>query len=104
MSLVERVRAAYRRIEQVDRPEIWIDLRPEADVLGEAQSPADLGRHFGATLYAREVDYLMDWEWARTADDVLWRRSKLGLRFNAHERAELAGYMAERLAGMGKRQ
>lgn len=75
-----------------------------ADVLGEAQSPADLGRHFGATLYAREVDYLMDREWARTADDVLWRRSKLGLRFNAHERAELAGYMAERLAGMGKRQ
>jgi allophanate hydrolase len=36
MSVLERVRAAYRRIEQVDRPEIWIDLRPEAEVLAEA--------------------------------------------------------------------
>ncbi|WP_298900120.1 glycerol-3-phosphate dehydrogenase [uncultured Devosia sp.] len=75
-----------------------------ADVLGEAQSTAELGAHFGTTLYAREVDYLMDREWAVTADDVLWRRSKQGLRFNAHETAELARYMAERLAGMGKRQ
>lgn len=74
------------------------------DVLGDAQSTAELGEHFGTTLYAREVDYLMDREWARTADDVLWRRSKQGLRFNAHEKAELARYMAERLAGLGKRQ
>ena len=40
------------------------------DLLGSAQSLADLGRHFGADLYAREVDYLMDKEWALAADDV----------------------------------
>ena len=50
-----------------------------ARVLGEAKSAADLGRHFGATLTEAEVRYLIDQEWAVTAEDVLWRRSKLGL-------------------------
>ena len=40
---------------------------------------AALGEHFGADLYAREVDYLVAHEWACTADDVLWRRTKAGL-------------------------
>lgn len=53
-----------------------------AEVLGDAQNLADLGRHFGADLTEREVDWLVSAEWARTADDVLWRRTKLGLRFN----------------------
>ena len=49
------------------------------DVLGEARTPADLGEHFGAGLYAREVDYFVRREWAVTAQDVLWRRTKAGL-------------------------
>ncbi|MGV3491014.1 MAG: glycerol-3-phosphate dehydrogenase [Devosia sp.] len=52
----------------------------------------------GAGLTAAEVDYLMDREWARTTDDVLWRRSKLGLRFTPEETAKLAEYMAARRA------
>ena len=40
---------------------------------------ADLGQDFGAGLYAKEVDYLVQYEWAQTAEDILWRRSKLGL-------------------------
>jgi glycerol-3-phosphate dehydrogenase len=40
---------------------------------------ADLGEDFGAGLTAAEVDYLIRREWARTAEDILWRRSKLGL-------------------------
>jgi len=40
------------------------------------------------------VRYLMQQEWARTEDDVLWRRSKLGLRFSADERARLGAFMA----------
>jgi len=40
------------------------------------------------------VHYLMDKEWARTADDVLWRRSKLGLRFNDAQRMMLDRFMA----------
>ena len=53
-----------------------------ADVLGDAESEADLGVDFGAGLYAREVDYFIDREWACTADDVLWRRTKAGLQLD----------------------
>ncbi len=48
-------------------------------MLGEAASMGDLGRHFGAMLYEAEVRYLVDHEWARRAEDILWRRGKLGL-------------------------
>jgi glycerol-3-phosphate dehydrogenase len=64
------------------------------DMLGDARGPADLGRCFGADLMEREVAWLMRTEWARTAADVLWRRSKLGLRFSAAEAQALADWMA----------
>jgi len=48
-------------------------------ILGEARQLADLGEHFGADLYEAELRYLVHAEWAMTAEDVLWRRSKLGL-------------------------
>jgi glycerol-3-phosphate dehydrogenase len=66
-----------------------------ADVLGDARSAADLGDVFGADLTEREVDWLVRSEWARTADDVLWRRSKLGLRFGKEETQTLAAYLAD---------
>jgi glycerol-3-phosphate dehydrogenase len=65
-----------------------------ADMLGDARATADLGRWFGADLSEREVDWLMRKEWARTAEDVLWRRSKLGLRIIATEAAAMAEYLA----------
>jgi glycerol-3-phosphate dehydrogenase len=49
----------------------------------------------GADLTAAEVRYLMAEEWAQTADDVLWRRSKLGLRVSPTERERLAQFMAD---------
>ena len=55
------------------------------NVLHAATRMDDLGARFGADLTAAEVRYLMTKEWAQTADDVLWRRSKLGLRFSAAE-------------------
>ena len=58
-------------------------------VIGAAQGINDLGRNYGADLYEREVDYLKDQEWAMTAEDVLWRRSKLGLHMKPEERANL---------------
>jgi glycerol-3-phosphate dehydrogenase len=64
-------------------------------VLGDAHSSADLGRAFGAGLSEAEVRYLIDNEWARTAEDVLWRRSKLGLRMTAEQVAALADFMRE---------
>ncbi len=65
-------------------------------ILGTAASPADLGEHFGHGLTAAEVDYLVAHEWARTADDILWRRTKLGLHFTPDETARLAAYLTER--------
>jgi glycerol-3-phosphate dehydrogenase len=64
-------------------------------LLGSAKSLADLGRSFGATLTAAEVNYLMSSEWAVNADDIVWRRSKLGLRLSADEIAALDGWIAD---------
>jgi glycerol-3-phosphate dehydrogenase len=62
-------------------------------VLGTAKTRADLGRAFGGTLTEAEVRYLMQREWARTAEDVVWRRSKLGLRLKPEEIAALDVWM-----------
>ena len=67
-------------------------------MLEGAASIADLGRHFGAGLYERELRYLMTTEWARTGEDVLWRRTKLGLEMGATEQAALARWMEKALA------
>ena len=67
------------------------------DLLAGAKTVADLGRHFGAGLHAREIDFLMDTEWARTAEDVIWRRTKLGLRLSSAEIESVANYVAQRL-------
>jgi glycerol-3-phosphate dehydrogenase len=64
-----------------------------SQILGIARSTADLGRHFGADLYEAEIRYLMEHEWARTAEDVLWRRTKRGLRLSREEGAALDDYM-----------
>ena len=67
-------------------------------MLGDAATAADLGQDFGATLTAREVEWLMNKEYAVTADDVLWRRSKLGLRMSPDQVAALQDWMTKRLA------
>ncbi|SOC58007.1 homodimeric glycerol 3-phosphate dehydrogenase (quinone) [Chromohalobacter canadensis] len=68
------------------------------NIVGDAKSLDDLGEHFGADLYAAEVDYLCDHEWARTAEDVLWRRSKLGLRLDDSAQQRLADYLTRSFA------
>ena len=64
-------------------------------VLGEARNLDELGRCFGGDLHEAEVRYLMAREWAETAEDVLWRRSKLGLRFSKEQVAELEAFMRD---------
>ncbi|CCE00393.1 glycerol-3-phosphate dehydrogenase [Bradyrhizobium sp. STM 3809] len=71
-----------------------------SEILGDATSRSDLGLAFGAQLTEAEVRYLMTREWARFPEDVLWRRTKLGLTLSAVERDALAGFMA-RAAGVG---
>ena len=62
-------------------------------ILGNAASAAGLGRDFGATLTEAEVTHLVRHEWARTADDIVWRRTKLGLRMTPAQIAELDDYL-----------
>jgi glycerol-3-phosphate dehydrogenase len=66
-------------------------------LLGNAAGFRDLGQDLGAGLTEREVEYLVREEWARTADDILWRRSRLGLRGGPELAAKLTDYLA--LAG-----
>jgi glycerol-3-phosphate dehydrogenase len=64
-------------------------------ILDGVTSAADLGIVFGADLTEREVRHLIQDEWARTADDILWRRTKLGLRLAPSEQDALRQFMAE---------
>jgi glycerol-3-phosphate dehydrogenase len=64
-------------------------------VFGNARSLDDLGERFAGDLTAAEVRYLMREEWAETADDVLWRRSKLGLHASREQTAGLERFMAD---------
>ena len=65
-------------------------------VLGDIQKPEELGQNFGAGLTAREIDRLVADEWAETADDILWRRTKCGLHMDASQRAAVGAYLASR--------
>jgi len=65
-------------------------------MLGEARSLDALGEDLGQQLYAQEVDYLRREEWATQVDDILWRRTKLGLAFSEPEKARLQRYLTER--------
>lgn len=62
-------------------------------VLKDAKQLSDLGFHFGHGLYEKEVVYLIEKEWARKIDDILWRRTKLGLFMQPHEQKELEKWM-----------
>lgn len=63
-------------------------------VLGSSRTMSDLGQHFGSGLTEAEVEYLRSHEWAERVDDVLWRRTKLGLHLSNVEQERLAQYMA----------
>jgi glycerol-3-phosphate dehydrogenase len=64
-----------------------------AQVLGTASTLDDLGTAFGAHLHAREIDYFVAHEWARCAEDVLWRRTKAGLHLTPEAREHVATYV-----------
>ncbi len=64
-------------------------------ILGDAQNMVDLGERFTGDLTGAEVRYLVENEWAQSADDVLWRRSKLGLNATAEERGKLTRFIVE---------
>ncbi|MEH6645424.1 glycerol-3-phosphate dehydrogenase [Sulfitobacter sp.] len=82
----------------------WVDRLVKAYgtdaflVLGDAKTAQDLGQDFGAHLTAREVEWLVENEFAHTAEDIVWRRSKLGLRLTKQEIEELDAWLAAKLS------
>jgi glycerol-3-phosphate dehydrogenase len=86
--------AAYRgRYPRLDAHWLRTLLRRHgtcaAEILDDVKAEGDLGEPFGGGLYERELAYLVDREWARTPEDVLWRRTKCGLHMTASQRARV---------------
>lgn len=69
-----------------------------AGIFSGTDNRHELGMHFGGGLYQPEVDYLIEHEWARSADDILWRRSKLGLHTSLADQTALKNYINEKKA------
>jgi glycerol-3-phosphate dehydrogenase len=66
------------------------------DLLGDAQRPGDLGAHLGGGLHEAELEFLARHEWAMDAQDVLWRRSKLGLHVDAQAAQRVQDWFEQR--------
>ena len=93
-ALAQELRAARPWLAETTAARLARNYGTRAELLlGQAASLQDLGEHFGADLYQAEVDYLREHEWVTQADDLLWRRSKLGLRIDAAGRQRLADYL-----------
>jgi len=85
---------AFRDTMKADFPWMPRDLRRHFGrlygtridkIVGDASSLGGLGRHFGGNLYEAEVNYLVKHEWAHTAEDILWRRTKHRLHLSNEE-------------------
>ena len=95
-ALIERLRAAYPFLDASFARRLVRAYGTEAgEVLGDASSLDDLGQGFGWNLTEREVRWLMRREWARSGSDVLWRRTKLGLRLSEAEGEALDAWMRD---------
>jgi len=67
------------------------------EIIGDAREEPGLGRNFGGGLYESELEYLVRKEWAREAEDVLWRRTKCGLHMTTAEKTRVRAWLAERV-------
>jgi len=92
--LVERLRVSHPFFDEKHARRMVRTYGTDVfDMLQGVAGPGDLGLDFGAGLFACEVRWLMDHEFARRADDVVWRRTKLGLRMGAAQIAALDSWM-----------
>lgn len=66
-----------------------------SSILQGVEHPSQLGQHFGGLLYEAEVNYLCEHEWAQSAEDILWRRSKKGLQLTEQQTQALAQYLTQ---------
>ncbi len=98
-----KLQAAYPFLAPRHARRLWRLYGTSAyGLLGAAQSIEELGHHFGADLYEAEIRYLVAHEWAITAEDVLWRRTKLGLHCSAEDIMTLEAFMARETAARRK--
>lgn len=94
--LTARLRATYGFLTEAWAGRLVRAYGTEAfDILGDAKVVEDLGQDYGATLTRAELEWLQTREFARSADDVLWRRSKLGLRLTPEQAAEVQAFFDE---------
>jgi len=101
-ALIGRLRETYPFLDDSFARRLVRAYGTEAgEVLGDASSLDDLGQCFGWNLTEREVRWLMAREWARSAADVLWRRTKLGLRLSEAEGGALEAWMRDQSAAGG---
>ena len=92
---VEEVRERWRFLDEEEAKRLVAAYGTNVkEILGEAKARSELGPAFGPQLTAAEVRYLMQREWARFPEDILWRRSKLGLTMQPADREALAAFMA----------
>lgn len=93
------VRTLVKRYSAIDASLLWRIARRHGsladEVLGATARVSGTGQHFGADLHAFEVDYFVQREWARTAEDILWRRTKSGLRLDAAAAKAVSAYLQQ---------
>lgn len=98
-ALIDRIAACYPFLDPRTHRRLAHSYGTDSlAILGDAETLADCGEHFGHGLTAREVDHLFAKEWARTAEDVLWRRTKLGLRLGNGQVQALGRYLQAKQA------
>lgn len=98
-TLVNDISLKYSFLEKKNIMRLVRSYGTNASVILENCSEIkDLGQDFGAGLFEKEVQYLIDNEWAKAADDIVWRRSKLGIRMTEEQIVALDKWISEKSA------
>lgn len=98
---IEGLRASYPFLTASWARRLFRNYGTEVrSVLGSARNQEDLGIHFGATLFEQEVRWLMEHEFALCAEDIVWRRTKQGLRMSVEEIEHLDRWIESRRIGI----
>jgi len=96
-ALIERLQQAFPFLDHAWAQRLTRAYGTEAfDLLGEAKGTADLGRDFGHSVTAAELDWVVANEWVTTGEDFLWRRTRLGLVMSAAEAEAVDSYVRQK--------
>jgi len=94
-SFLARCRQQYTWLDEEVLQDYTRNYGTDIEILLDGcSSMPDLGQHFGGKLYEREVDYLIKYEWAELVEDILWRRTKKGLKVPQATAIDLQTFMS----------